>query len=49
MAVEFGVGLLTGRLPPGSDRTFRQEYRDIVSMVRLTEVAPRPAQPAAPT
>jgi probable F420-dependent oxidoreductase len=37
MAVHVGIGLFTGQVPPGSDRTFVQEYREIVDLVRLAE------------
>src|SRR5919197_4471966 len=37
MSVHVGVGLFTGQIPPGSDRTFTQEYRDSVELVRLAE------------
>jgi probable F420-dependent oxidoreductase len=37
MAVHIGIGLFTGQVPPGSDRTFVQEYREILDMVRLAE------------
>jgi probable F420-dependent oxidoreductase len=37
MTVRVGVGLFTGQLPAGSSRTFAQEYRDTVAMVRLAE------------
>lgn len=35
--VRLGVGLFTGQLPAGSGRTFHQEYRDILDLVRLVE------------
>lgn len=37
MTVRIGVGLFTGQIPPGSDRTFRREYHDIVELTRLAE------------
>lgn len=37
MTVRVGVGLFTGQIPPGADRTFRQEYHDIVELTRLAE------------
>jgi probable F420-dependent oxidoreductase len=35
--VRIGLGLLTGQIPPGIDRTFAQEYRDMVQLSRLAE------------
>src|SRR5207244_6575845 len=37
MAVHVGIGLFTAQVPPGSSRTFTQEYREIVDMARLAE------------
>jgi probable F420-dependent oxidoreductase len=37
MAVKVGIGLFTGQVPPGSGRSFRDEYRDMVDMARLAE------------
>src|SRR5438034_2189947 len=37
MGVKVGIGLFTGQVPPGSDRTFAQEYREVVDLVRLAE------------
>jgi probable F420-dependent oxidoreductase len=37
MAVRVGVGLFTGQIPEGTPRTFAQEYRDTIELVRLTE------------
>lgn len=37
MAFKIGVGLFTGQVPPGSDRTFHREYRDAIELARLTE------------
>lgn len=39
MPLKVGVGLFTGQIPPGSDRTFEQEYRDIVELSRVAERA----------
>ncbi|HEX6130550.1 MAG TPA: LLM class flavin-dependent oxidoreductase [Actinomycetota bacterium] len=39
MAVRVGIGLFTGQLPEGSPRTFAQEYRDTIELVRLAERA----------
>jgi len=39
VTVRFGVGLFTGQIPPGSSRTFHEEYRDAVEMVRLVETS----------
>jgi probable F420-dependent oxidoreductase len=35
--VKIGIGLFTGQIPEGSDRTFHREYRDILDLVRLAE------------
>jgi probable F420-dependent oxidoreductase len=35
VTVRIGLGLFTGQLPVGSDRTFEREYRDIVDLSRL--------------
>lgn len=35
--MKIGVGLFTGQIPPGSDRTFEREYRDYLDLVRLVE------------
>jgi probable F420-dependent oxidoreductase len=35
--VKIGVGLFTGQLPASSGRTFHQEYRDYLDLVRLVE------------
>src|SRR5919106_1094963 len=37
MTVQVGVGLFTGQLPAGSDRTFDREYREVLDLVRLAE------------
>lgn len=37
MAVQIGIGLFTAQVPPGSGRTFAQEYREILDLVRLAE------------
>lgn len=37
MTVQIGVGLFTSQIPPGSGRTFAQEYRETLELVRLAE------------
>ncbi len=37
MGVQVGLGLFTAQLPPGSSRSFEQEYREIVDLARLAE------------
>jgi probable F420-dependent oxidoreductase len=37
MAVHIGIGLFTAQVPPDSGRTFQQEYREIIDLVRLAE------------
>src|SRR5947207_3238683 len=37
MAVHIGIGLFTAQVPPGSDRSFTQEYREALDLVRLAE------------
>lgn len=37
MTVRIGLGLLTGQIPLGADRTFRQEYHDVIELARLAE------------
>lgn len=37
MTVRIGLGLFTGQIPPGSDRTFEREYRETLELVRLAE------------
>src|SRR5687767_13926825 len=39
MTVRVGIGLFTAQLPSGSPRTFAQEYRDTIELVRLAEDA----------
>lgn len=39
MGPKIGVGLFTGQIPEGSDRTFHTEYRDILAMSRAVEAA----------
>lgn len=39
MALKIGVGLFTGQIPPGSNRTFHQEYQDYLELVRKVEAA----------
>ena len=39
MALKVGVGLFTGQIPASSTRTFTQEYRDYLDLVRLVETA----------
>jgi probable F420-dependent oxidoreductase len=36
---KIGVGLFTGQIPPGSGRTFHQEYRDIIELAKRVEGA----------
>jgi probable F420-dependent oxidoreductase len=38
VAVKVGIGLFTGQVPPGSDRTFNREYREVLEMARLAEM-----------
>lgn len=35
--MKVGLGLFTGQIPAGSDRTFAQEYRDVLQLSRLAE------------
>lgn len=35
--MKVGIGLFTGQVPANSSRTFTQEYRDYLDLVRLTE------------
>jgi probable F420-dependent oxidoreductase len=35
--VHIGIGLFTGQVPPDSGRTFEQEYRETLDLVRLAE------------
>ena len=37
MTVQIGLGLFTGQIPAGSERTFEQEYRETLDLVRLAE------------
>ncbi|HEX2266909.1 MAG TPA: LLM class flavin-dependent oxidoreductase, partial [Actinomycetota bacterium] len=37
MGVQVGLGLFTAQLPAGTPRSFEQEYREIVDLVRLAE------------
>ena len=37
MAFKLGIGLFTGQIPPGSDRSFHDEYRDSIELVKLVE------------
>ena len=37
MSVQIGLGLFTGQVPAGSQRTFAREYREAVELVRLAE------------
>ncbi|MDP9328563.1 MAG: LLM class flavin-dependent oxidoreductase [Actinomycetota bacterium] len=37
MTLRIGIGLFTGQVPPGSGRTFAQEYRETLELVRLAE------------
>jgi probable F420-dependent oxidoreductase len=39
VGVRFGIGLFTGQVPAGSERSFTQEYRDTVELVRLAEAS----------
>ena len=37
MGLKIGVGLFTAQIPPGNPRTFHQEYREILDLVRSIE------------
>ena len=37
MAVRIGIGLFTGQVPAGSERSWTQEYRETIELVRLAE------------
>jgi probable F420-dependent oxidoreductase len=37
VSVQIGIGLFTGQIPAGSDRTFATEYREMLELVRLAE------------
>jgi probable F420-dependent oxidoreductase len=39
MAVKIGVGLFTGQVPPGSTRSFHQEYSEVIALARAVEDA----------
>lgn len=39
MTVHVGLGLFTGQVPAGSDRTFEREYRETLELVRLAEAS----------
>ena len=39
MALKLGIGLFTGQIPPGLDRTFHEEYRDTLELVKLVETS----------
>ncbi|HZA20229.1 MAG TPA: LLM class flavin-dependent oxidoreductase, partial [Actinomycetota bacterium] len=39
MALKIGVGLFTGQIPSGSQRTFHQEYSEVIGLARATEEA----------
>ncbi|MGH2694693.1 MAG: LLM class flavin-dependent oxidoreductase [Actinomycetota bacterium] len=39
MAVKLGVGLFTGQIPRGSQRTFHQEYSEVIGLARAVEDA----------
>jgi len=39
MGLHLGIGLFTGQIPPGTSRTFHDEYRDTLELVKLVEVA----------
>jgi alkanesulfonate monooxygenase SsuD/methylene tetrahydromethanopterin reductase-like flavin-dependent oxidoreductase (luciferase family) len=34
---KLGIGLFTGQIPPGADRTFHDEYRETLELVKLVE------------
>jgi alkanesulfonate monooxygenase SsuD/methylene tetrahydromethanopterin reductase-like flavin-dependent oxidoreductase (luciferase family) len=34
---KLGIGLFTGQIPPGTDRTFHDEYRATLELVKLVE------------
>src|SRR5215212_11128311 len=35
--MQIGVGLFTGQVPPGGERTFEEEYQDILSLTEAIE------------
>jgi probable F420-dependent oxidoreductase len=37
MAVKVGIGLFTGQVMPGTERTFHREYREVIEMACLAE------------
>jgi probable F420-dependent oxidoreductase len=37
MSLRVGIGLFSGQVPSNSDRTFEQEYREMLELVRLAE------------
>jgi len=37
VTLKIGIGLFTGQVPPGSNRTFVQEYRETLDLIRLAE------------
>jgi probable F420-dependent oxidoreductase len=37
MTLRIGIGLFTGQIPTGSPRSFTQEYRETIELVRLAE------------
>ena len=37
MGLHLGIGLFTGQIPPGSPRSFHEEYRDTLELVKLVE------------
>jgi probable F420-dependent oxidoreductase len=37
VTVRIGIGLFTGQIPAGSDRSFSQEYAETIELVRLAE------------
>jgi probable F420-dependent oxidoreductase len=37
VALRIGIGLFTGQVPSGSDRSFAREYRETLELVRLAE------------
>ena len=37
--MKVGVGLFTGQIPPGSDRTFHRDYADILELTEAVESA----------
>ena len=37
MGFKIGIGLFTGQIPPGTDRTYEQEYKESIELVKLVE------------